>query len=150
ELLRASAAHETVAVVMLDLDDFKRVNDVYGHGIGDHLLQQVADVLRSSVRATDVVCRVGGEEFAVILPSGDVRSSTALAERIGEQIGKLESEAVGKLTASTGIAIGPENAANPRELVACAEAAMMTAKTRGRGLVVPFDGSDRERPTLER
>jgi diguanylate cyclase (GGDEF)-like protein len=149
ELLRASAAHETVAVVMLDLDDFKRVNDVYGHGIGDHLLQQVADVLRASVRATDVVCRVGGEEFAVILPAGDVRSAATLAERIGVALGALEAEAVGKLSVSTGIAIGPENAANPRELVACAEAAMMTAKTRGKGLVVPFDESARERPAAE-
>jgi diguanylate cyclase (GGDEF)-like protein len=147
ELLRASAAHETVALVMLDLDDFKRVNDVYGHGIGDQLLYQVADVLRASVRASDVVCRVGGEEFAVILPSGDLTSSIALAERIGEQLAKLEADAVGKLTISTGIAVGPENAANPRELVACAEAAMMTAKTRGNGLVVPFDESDRERPS---
>ena len=149
ELLRASAAHETVAVVMLDLDDFKKVNDVYGHGIGDHLLQQVADVLRATVRATDVVCRVGGEEFAVILPAGDIHSSSALAERIGTALGMLEAEAVGKLTVSTGIAIGPENAANPRELVACAEAAMMTAKTRGKGLVVPFDESARGRPAEE-
>jgi diguanylate cyclase (GGDEF)-like protein len=149
ELLRASAAHETVAVVMLDLDDFKKVNDVYGHGIGDHLLQQVADVLRATVRATDVVCRVGGEEFAVILPAGDIHSSSALANRIGTALGMLEAEAVGKLTVSTGIAIGPENAANPRELVACAEAAMMTAKTRGKGLVVPFDESARERPAEE-
>ncbi len=147
ELLRASTAHETVALVMLDLDDFKKVNDVYGHGIGDQLLYQVADVLRASVRASDVVCRVGGEEFAVILPSGDLTSSIALAERIGEQLAKLEADAVGKLTVSTGIAVGPENAANPRELVACAEAAMMTAKTRGNGLVVPFDESDRERPS---
>ncbi len=149
ELLRASAARGTVALVMLDLDDFKKVNDVYGHGIGDHLLQQVADVLRGSVRASDIVCRVGGEEFAVILPSGDIRSSTALSERIGEQLGKLAADAVGKLTVSSGIAIGPENAANPRELVACAEAAMMTAKSRGKGLVVPFDESDRERPKEE-
>ena len=149
ELLRASAAHQTVAVVMLDLDDFKKVNDVYGHGIGDHLLQRVADVLRATVRGTDVVCRVGGEEFAVILPAGDIRSSTALAERIGVELGLLEAEAVGKLSVSTGIAIGPENAANPRELVACAEAAMMTAKARGKGLVVPFDESARERPDEE-
>jgi diguanylate cyclase (GGDEF)-like protein len=149
ELLRASATHQGVAVVMLDLDDFKKVNDVYGHGIGDHLLQQVADVLRASVRATDVVCRVGGEEFAVIVPSGDVKSSTAFAERIGEELGKLETEAVGRLTASTGIAVGPVDAANPRELVACAEVAMMTAKTRGKGLVVPFDESGRERPSAE-
>jgi diguanylate cyclase (GGDEF)-like protein len=149
ELLRSSAAHETVAVVMIDLDDFKKVNDVYGHGIGDHLLQQVADVLRATVRGTDVVCRVGGEEFAVILPAGDIHSATSLAERIGTELATLEAQAVGKLTVSTGIAIGPENAANPRELVACAEAAMMTAKARGKGLVVPFDESARERPAEE-
>ena len=149
ELLRASASHDAVAVVMLDLDDFKKVNDVYGHGIGDHLLHQVADVLRASVRGTDAVCRVGGEEFAVILPSGDVKSSTILAERIGEELGKLETEAVGRLTVSTGIAVGPDDAANPRELVACAEVAMMTAKTRGKGLIVPFDESGRERPAEE-
>ncbi len=149
-LLIASAAHDTVAVVMLDLDDFKRVNDVYGHGVGDQLLNQVADVLRTTVRTTDVVCRVGGEEFAVILPSGDLRSSTALSERIGEELRKLQdTEAVGPLTVSTGIAVGPEHAANPRELVACAEAAMMTAKTRGNGLVVVFDESERERPAEE-
>ena len=149
ELVRASAAHETVAVVMFDLDDFKRVNDVYGHGIGDHVLHQVADALRASVRASDVVCRVGGEEFAVIIPAGDVMSSTALAERVGEELAKLEVDAVGRLSASTGIAVGPENAANPRELVACAEAAMMTAKARGKALVVPFDESSRERPSEE-
>jgi len=149
-LLQASAAHDTVALVMLDLDDFKKVNDVYGHGVGDQLLHQVADVLRASVRTTDVVCRVGGEEFAVILPSGDLRSSTALAQRIGEQLGTLEAEAVGRLTVSTGIAVGPENAANPRELVACAEVAMMTAKTRGNGLIVPFGESERERPSAVR
>ncbi len=134
---------------MRDPDDFKKVNDVYGHGVGDQLLHQVADVLRASVRQTDVVCRVGGEEFAMILPSGDVRTSTALAKRVAEQLGKLEAEAVGKLTVSTGIAVGRENAANPRELVACAEVAMMTAKSRGKGLVVPFDESARERPSEE-
>jgi diguanylate cyclase (GGDEF)-like protein len=149
ELLRASATHDAVAVVMLDLDDFKKVNDVYGHGIGDHLLHQVADVLRGSVRGTDVVCRVGGEEFAVILPAGDVKNSITLAERIGDELGKLETEAVGRLTVSTGIAVGPDDAANPRELVACAEVAMMTAKARGKGLIVPFDESGRERPSAE-
>jgi diguanylate cyclase (GGDEF)-like protein len=148
-LLEASAAHDTVAVMMLDLDDFKKVNDVYGHGVGDQLLIAVADVLRTTVRATDVVCRVGGEEFAVILPSGDLHSSIALADRIGEELIKLEAEAVGPLTVSTGVAVGPEHAANPRELVACAEAAMMTAKARGNGLILPFDESTRERPAEE-
>jgi diguanylate cyclase (GGDEF)-like protein len=149
EVMRASAEHDTVALVMLDMDDFKKVNDVYGHGVGDELLLQVADVLRASVRASDVVARIGGEEFAIIIPSGDVRSSIALAERVGQQLGRLEAEAAGRLTVSTGVAVGPEHAANPRELVACAEAAMMTAKTRGNGLILPFDESDVERPSQE-
>ena len=148
-LLEASAAHDTVAVVMLDLDDFKKVNDVYGHGVGDQLLHQVADVLRASVRQTDVVCRVGGEEFAVILPSGDLRSLDGA--RRADRRAARDARGRGRRTAhrSTGIAVGPENAANPRELVACAEAAMMTAKTRGKGLIVPFDESARERPSEE-
>ena len=148
-LMRASAEHETVALAMLDLDDFKKVNDVYGHGIGDQFLILVADVLRATVRATDIVCRVGGEEFAVILPSADARTALAVAERIGDELGKIEADAAGQLTASTGIAVGPEHAANPRELVACAEVAMMTAKTRGKGLIVPFDETARERPSEE-
>ncbi len=149
ELIRASAEHDTVALVMLDLDDFKKVNDVYGHGVGDQVLLEVADVLRASVRATDIVCRVGGEEFGIILPSGDVRMALALAQRLGERLAELETEAVGRLTVSTGIAVGPEDAANPRELVACAEAAMMTAKTRGDGLVLLFDETTTERPSEE-
>jgi len=146
-LQRASAVHETVALLMLDLDDFKKINDVYGHGVGDQFLTQIADVLRATVRANDVVCRIGGEEFGVILPSGDLHSSTILAGRIADELGKLEAEAAGRITVSTGIAVGPEHAANPRELVACAEAAMMTAKTRGKGLVVPFDDTAGERPS---
>jgi diguanylate cyclase (GGDEF)-like protein len=149
ELMRASAEHDTVALVMIDLDDFKKVNDVHGHGVGDELLLHVADVLRSSVRTTDVVCRVGGEEFAVIVPSGDLESTLGLAERLGGSIELLEVEAAGRLTVSTGVAMGPEHAANPRELVACAEAAMMTAKSRGNGLIVVFDEAATERPSEE-
>jgi HD-GYP domain-containing protein (c-di-GMP phosphodiesterase class II) len=105
---------------------------------------QVADVLHGSVRTSDAVCRIGGEEFAIVIPSGDLRTSVGLAQRLGEELGKLD--AAGRLTVSTGIAVGPEHAANPRELVACAEAAMMTAKSRGDGLVVAFDETTRERP----
>jgi diguanylate cyclase (GGDEF)-like protein len=150
EVVRASMEHDTVALVMLDLDDFKKVNDVYGHGVGDQLLLQVADVLRASVRTDDVVCRVGGEEFAVIMPSGDLRSSQGLAERLRGKLAALGAEAAGPLTVSTGIAVGPEHAANPRELVACAEAAMMTAKSRGKGLILVFDETESERPSEER
>ena len=64
ELTRASRFRDSIAVLMLDLDDFKRVNDIYGHSAGDQLLIQVARVTKETVRASDVVCRIGGEEFA--------------------------------------------------------------------------------------
>jgi HD-GYP domain-containing protein (c-di-GMP phosphodiesterase class II) len=83
------------------------------------------------------------------MPSGDLRSAAALAERVGEELAKIEADAAGRLTVSTGIAVGPLHAANPRELVACAEAAMMTAKARGKGLVLPFEEDALERPSAE-
>jgi diguanylate cyclase (GGDEF)-like protein len=149
EVIRASAGRTSVALVMLDLDDFKKVNDVYGHGVGDELLLKLADVLRGCVRQTDIVCRIGGEEFGLILPGADEEIAIALGKRIADQLGTLEVEAAGRLTVSTGVAVGPDDAANPRELVACAEAAMMTAKARGHGLIVAFDDRDLERPSEE-
>ena len=73
ELVRASSERGSVALVMLDLDDFKRVNDVYGHAVGDQVLAELADELRAAVRQADDVCRIGGEEFAIILPVGRPR-----------------------------------------------------------------------------
>ncbi len=145
-LLRASAGRDPVALVMLDLDDFKRVNDVYGHAIGDHVLAELADQLRSAVRGTDDVCRIGGDEFAVIVSSGDLSAAVRLAERISERVPLTDFEQVGPLSVSIGIAIGPEHAANPRELVACAELAMMTAKARGKSGIAVFREGDGQRP----
>src|SRR5581483_3670449 len=108
ELTRASRTHESVAVLMFDLDDFKRVNDVYGHGAGDNLLKKVGAIARESVRSTDVVCRIGGEEFGVIMPSCDAPAALALAQRLAESFGKEDFEPTGPMTVSIGIAIGPE------------------------------------------
>jgi diguanylate cyclase (GGDEF)-like protein len=146
ELTNASAAHENVAVVMIDIDDFKKVNDVFGHAVGDHVLGELADQLRATVRASDVVCRIGGEEFAVIVPGSHRDHALALARRLAERLEGVEFDLAGTVAVSIGIAQGPEHAANPRELVACAEAAMMTAKARGKNQVVFFDESATERP----
>src|SRR6187402_3021784 len=146
ELTLASSAHENVAVVMIDIDDFKKVNDVFGHAVGDEVLAELADHLRATVRSTDVVCRIGGEEFAVIVPSSDEGVVVSLAERLATRLEEVELGLAGRVAVSIGIAQGPEHAANPRELVACAEAAMMTAKARGKNQVVFFDESDTERP----
>ena len=146
ELVRASVEHEGVALLMLDLDDFKRVNDIFGHAAGDSVLVELAAHLRESVRQTDFVCRIGGEEFAVILPSADMPLAQALAERILANVAKAEFGPAGRLSVSLGISMGPEHAANPRELVACAEVAMMTAKARGKNRVVVFGDEENERP----
>ncbi len=146
ELTRASRSREAVGLLMLDIDDFKRVNDVYGHGAGDQVLTELAELLRGAIRASDVVCRLGGEEFGVIMGGGDAGDACALARRLTDTLDETEFGLPGRITISVGISQGPEHAMNPRELVACAEAAMMTAKARGKNQIVLFDEQATERP----
>ncbi len=147
ELTRASRSHDSVALLMFDLDDFKRVNDVYGHAAGDQLLLQVARLARDIVRGSDVVCRVGGEEFAVIMPSCDAGDALGLAARFTEQLRDVDFDPAGHITVSIGVAQGPQHAMNPRELVSCAEAAMMSAKTHGKNQAVLYDDGTTDRPS---
>jgi diguanylate cyclase (GGDEF)-like protein len=145
-LQEASRTHRPVAVLMLDIDDFKRVNDVHGHGVGDELLRLLADTLRTCVRPEDVVCRLGGEEFGVIMPACDAVDAKHVAERVVRRLAELELAGVGPRTVSIGLSLGPEHAMNPRELTACAEAAMMTAKARGKNRIVLYHEGGIERP----
>ncbi|HEY8705900.1 MAG TPA: diguanylate cyclase [Gaiellaceae bacterium] len=145
-LQEASRTHRPVAVLMLDIDNFKRVNDVHGHGVGDEMLQQLAETLRTCVRPQDIVCRLGGEEFGVIMGACDGVDAVRVAERIVARAGAVEMPGVGSVTVSVGLARGPEHAMNPRELTACAEAAMMTAKAQGKNRIVLYDDEGAERP----
>ncbi len=145
-LQETSRTHAPVAVLMLDIDDFKRVNDVHGHGVGDELLRHLADTLRTAVRPEDVVCRLGGEEFGVIMSACDATDAVRAAERLVKRLNESELPAVGVVTVSIGIALGPEHAMNPRELGACAEAAMMTAKAQGKHAIVVYEEDASERP----
>jgi diguanylate cyclase (GGDEF)-like protein len=145
-LQSASRTHRPVAVLMLDIDNFKRVNDVHGHGVGDDVLRRLAETLRNCVRPDDVVCRLGGEEFGVIMSACDGPDAVRVAERIVARAGEVEMPAVGSVTVSVGLARGPEHAMNPRELTACAEAAMMTAKAQGKNRIVLYEDNSLERP----
>jgi diguanylate cyclase (GGDEF)-like protein len=145
-LQEASRTHRPVAVLMLDIDNFKRVNDVHGHGVGDEVLQLLAETLRTCVRPQDIVCRLGGEEFGVIMSPCDAVDAVRVAERIVSRAGEVDMPGVGSLTVSVGLARGPEHAMNPRELAACAEAAMMTAKVQGKNRIVFYDDEGTERP----
>jgi diguanylate cyclase (GGDEF)-like protein len=145
-LQESSRLHSPVAVLMLDIDDFKHVNDVHGHALGDELLGFLAEVLRASVRPDDSVCRLGGEEFAVVMVGCPEESALAVAERIKHRLAESEFPGVGRLAVSLGLALGPEHAMNPRELAACAEAAMMTAKAQGKNRIVVYSDSENMRP----
>ncbi|HZC31463.1 MAG TPA: diguanylate cyclase [Gaiellaceae bacterium] len=142
----ASRTHGPVAVLMLDIDDFKRNNDVHGHGEGDELLRILAETLRSCVRPEDDTCRLGGEEFAVIMKNCDESAALRVAERVRTRLGALDVPPIGTITVSIGLALGPEHAMNPRELAACAEAAMMTAKAHGKNRIVRYEEGETARP----
>ena len=146
ELTRASRNRDSMALVMLDIDDFKKINDIYGHGVGDQVLRELADQLKAAVRASDLVCRLGGEEFGVVMGSCGTEEALGLARRLTERLKELEFGPAGRITVSVGVTEGPRDASNPRELIACAEAAMMTAKARGKDLIVVFDETTDERP----
>jgi diguanylate cyclase (GGDEF)-like protein len=148
-LANASRSHEAVSVLMLDIDDFKRVNDIYGHGAGDEILRGLAETLKDSVRTSDVVYRLGGEEFAVVITSRFPENAERLAHRLVDRVQATDFDPAGRVTISVGLARGPEHAMNPRELIACAEAAMMSAKARGKNQIVLYEESAMERPDGE-
>ena len=139
ELERANRSKDSTALLLLDIDDFKKVNDVFGHSMGDHVLVALAELLKETVRASDVPCRIGGEEFAVIMPSCDAGDALGLATRLLDGMSELEFEDVGGISASLGISQGPEHAMNARELLSYAEAAMLMAKAKGGNRVILFD-----------
>src|SRR5262245_40822007 len=145
-LQESSRTHMPLAVPMLDIDDFKHVNDVHGHAVGDELLRFLAEALRAIVRPEDVICRLGGEEFAVVMEGCGGDDAVRVAERVQTRLAAVDFPSIGRMTVSVGLALGPEHAMNPRELAACAEAAMMTAKAQGKNQVVLYDESSSRRP----
>ncbi|NJD56841.1 MAG: diguanylate cyclase [Nitrospirae bacterium] len=127
-----------ISLLMIDLDDFKKINDTYGHVIGDTLLKDVAGWIGKSVRDQDLVFRYGGEEFAVILPSTDVKGGKHVAERIRKNIheARFDDEGVSiQITASIGVASCPENATAIKDLILSADKALYAAKHAGKNRV---------------
>ena len=139
---------EVVAVLLLDLDDFKHVNDSLGHHAGDRLLCEVARRIRATLRADDMVCRLGGDEFAIVLPRTQRRWAEATAERLLDALAEVFSldGAVLQASASIGIAVSaaatsrpPSTADAPEQLLRAADLAMYLAKQRGKGRYALFE-----------
>lgn len=137
ELVRARRYERPLCLLLLDLDDFKLVNDGLGHPVGDYALQRVGETLRSSFRTTDRVCRYGGDEFAVIFPETSRHDVLRLAERLRRQVGKLFPDPLvtRPLTPSIGVAVFPRDANRAEELVKAADRALYRAKEAGRNQV---------------
>lgn len=132
ELERARRYDRPLAVVMIDIDDFKAVNDRFGHTKGDEVLRAVGKAIIDSVRESDVPCRVGGEEFAVIVPETDIEGAMAAAERVRLAVAGLELDTVGQITVSLGVALHPYHATNGTALVEVADRALYEAKRAGK------------------
>jgi diguanylate cyclase (GGDEF)-like protein len=141
EIVRAKRNESTIAVIIVDLDHFKRINDSYGHEAGDMALRWVGSVLMKSVRGSDVVCRHGGEEFCVALPEASQESARAKAEEIRQALQELNLDYCGqplKITASFGISVYPEHGTDADTLLRHADEALYDAKSGGRNRVMVY------------
>lgn len=140
ELERRRRFETPLAYVSLDIDDFKRVNDTYGHPQGDEVLVQVARVIREHTREIDDPGRDGGEEFGVVLPGTDREGAADVAERMREaieslRVPRLEGDESLRVTASFGVAAVPASATDKDSLLAAADAALLRAKRAGKNRV---------------
>ena len=137
-LARAVAKGRPIGVVMCDIDGFKQVNDRYGHAAGDRALMKVSEVFRGHLRGTDLGCRWGGEEFAVLLEKADGTESLRVAERLRAAVAKAGFDHEGRqypLTLSAGAAAFPDlHVKSPKELLKLADEALYEAKRRGRNM----------------
>ena len=139
ELQLASRKKQAVAILFLDLDHFKQFNDTFGHDAGDMVLQALADLFRTFFRATDICCRYGGEEFAIILPESSAQDAAIRANALRSEVKSLrlqyKKQGVGPLSLSVGVAAFPEHGSTSEELLKIADQCLYESKTRGRDAV---------------
>jgi two-component system cell cycle response regulator len=141
---KAQAQERDMAVMILDIDHFKAVNDSYGHDIGDAVLREFSLRLKRNIRGVDLACRFGGEEFVVLMPDTDFRQAEAVAERVREAVAERGFE-VGTarpltVTVSVGVTLNESLSDTPETLIKRADVALYRAKREGRNRVV-FDAA---------
>lgn len=148
EIERARRYHYPLSALMLDLDNFKQINDAYGHVIGDIVLQQIAQRLKGALRRTDFLARYGGEEFIVLTPQTTADRALILAERlrrtVAESLIQVADNLLLHVTISIGVAVFPEHAQNESELIQAADSALYKAKQMGRNRVCLFEPETKE------
>jgi diguanylate cyclase (GGDEF)-like protein len=139
ELARIGRYGGALSLIMFDIDHFKRINDTYGHDIGDLVLQKIATISRKTMRKSDIIGRIGGEEFVVLLPHADKQRAMRAAERLRAAIAKGQVQPQGgsplHFTASFGVITTNDKSQNINELLIQVDAAMYRAKQSGRNRV---------------
>jgi diguanylate cyclase (GGDEF)-like protein/PAS domain S-box-containing protein len=140
EVHRVIRGNRTLGIIMLDVDHFKRFNDTYGHEAGDLVLRELGGILRQKIRAEDIACRYGGEEFALVLPDATLDITRKRAEMICEEVRSmnvvLQNRSLGSVTVSAGVACYPNHGATGEAVVWAADAALYRAKKAGRDRIV--------------
>lgn len=137
EIARASRYESTLSLIMVDLDNFKRINDEFGHLLGDEVLRRVSQIFQNTLRKPDTVCRYGGEEFVVILPETSGPKAFLVAEKLRNLVSLYEFPGIPRrVTISAGVADFPRCGATRDELVGAADENLYQAKQAGRNRVV--------------
>jgi two-component system cell cycle response regulator len=141
---KAQAQERDMALMILDIDHFKSVNDNYGHDIGDIVIKEFAARLKRNIRGVDLACRFGGEEFVVLMPDTDYRQAETIAERVRQSISERGFQIGGerqlKVTVSAGVTLNETGSDTPESLIKRADVALYRAKREGRNRVV-FDAA---------
>lgn len=140
ELSRAERKKRQVGIIMIDIDHFKRFNDIFGHEAGDAVLRELGAFVRGNIREEDIACRYGGEEFALILPEATLDITLHRAEQLCEGVRKIDIQHLGKslgsITLSLGVAMFPDHGLKAETVLRAADSALYRAKAEGRDRVV--------------
>ncbi len=142
EIKRGERYDYEISLIMIDIDDFKRVNDLFGHDIGNIVLKKLSEILSSGIRDIDIIARYGGEEFVILLPNTKKENAQILAERLRKNVKErfeIDSQGLPPITITLGISSFPQDATNMYELIKKADIALYTGKKVGKNITVLYN-----------
>jgi len=149
EIARAKRENLPIGIMIMDIDEFKNVNDLYGHNAGDKMLQEMGELLKTNIRTEDIVCRYGGEEFVIVMPGASLGVAYERAELIRQKFEQMWVPYEGELlhaTISLGVAAFPIHGTDGEDALIRADRALYQAKQAGRNRVIPYRSGTKPYP----